>query len=284
MENNCTYQKKFPYLSRLLGKKRIPRGIKIYDRWQFNFSVSLFWLNLSIPLVERRDLKKAMKTVLFSTATATAMEEGERSEARDRCYYPGCRKDANCNCKICLDSINATLDLMSYSVQKTSLMKLSASRPNVEATPISFNPLILTTPPSGTSRIMKYPNFISPVKLSLGFEAEEEERDSSSLHRFLTLVFVLSLIFVMTIGFSCAIARVIRPKLSVFVHDLNGKLWEVQGIVNLEISNGSCKDSMWEIDQVDLETLLLQLIIVSLLGLFSVVFLTLCFQCRRECS
>ncbi|XP_022961189.1 uncharacterized protein LOC111461498 [Cucurbita moschata] len=188
-----------------------------------------------------------MKTVLFSTATA--MEEGERSEARDRCYYPGCRKDANCNCKICLDSINATLDLMSYSVQKTSLMKLSASRPNVEATPISFNPLILTTPPSGTSRIMKYPNFISPVKLSLGFEAEEEERDSSSLHRFLTLVFVLSLIFVMTIGFSCAIARVIRPKLSVFVHDLNGKLWEVQGIVNLEISNGSCKDSMWEIDQ-----------------------------------
>ncbi|XP_038902337.1 uncharacterized protein LOC120088951 [Benincasa hispida] len=199
-----------------------------------------------------------------TTTTAAAIEEDERSEARDSCYYPGCRKDANCDCKICLDSINATLDLMPYSVQKSSLTKLSASRPKVETTPISFNPSILTTPTTVTSRILKYPKFESPVKLSSKFKAEEGERDSSSLRRFVTLVFVLSLILVVTTGFSCAIARVIRPKLSAeivrtasknsqFVQDLNGKLRvlqrELQGMVNGEISNCSYSNSYWEIDQ-----------------------------------
>ncbi|KAJ6981714.1 hypothetical protein NC653_024955 [Populus alba x Populus x berolinensis] len=42
----------------------------------------------------------------------TAMEE------RDSCYFPGCRKDANCNCDICLASINATLDLMPVTIHK----------------------------------------------------------------------------------------------------------------------------------------------------------------------
>lgn len=205
-----------------------------------------------------------------AAVAAAAMEEDERSEARDSCYYPGCRKDANCNCKICLDSINATLDLMPYSVQKSSLTKLSASRPNLETTPISFNPSILTTPTSGTSRILNYPKFESPVKLSSRFKAEEGERDSSSLRRFFMLVFVMSLIFAVTTGFSCAIARVIRPNLSAeivrtasknswFVQDLNGKLRvlqrELQGMVNEEISNCSYSNSMWEIDQVGLEIL-----------------------------
>ncbi|KAA0049354.1 hypothetical protein IC582_012690 [Cucumis melo] len=212
-----------------------------------------------------------MKTVLStsvssnSTTTTAAIEDDERSEARDSCYYPGCRKDANCDCKICLESINATLDLMPYSVQKSSLTKFSSSRPNnVETTPISFNPSILTTPTTVTSRISKYPKFESPVKLGSKFKVEEGGRDSSSLRRFVTLVFVLSLILAVTTGFSCAIARVIRPKLSAeivrtasknsqFVQDLNGKLRvlerEFQGMVNAEISNCSYSNSYWEIDQ-----------------------------------
>lgn len=225
--------------------------------------------------IEKTKPKEAMKTVLStsvssnSTTTTAAVEDDERSEARDSCYYPGCRKDANCDCKICLESINATLDLMPYSVQKSSLTKLSASRPNVETTPISFNPSILTTPTTVTSRISKYPKFESPVKLSSKFKAEEGGRDSSSLRRFVTLVFVLSLILAVTTGFSCAIARVIRPKLSAeivrtasknsqFVQNLNGKLRvlerELQGMVNAEISNCSYSNSYWEIDQVDFQT------------------------------
>jgi hypothetical protein len=32
--------------------------------------------------------------------------------AGDSCYYPGCRKDANCACEMCLASIDATRDLV----------------------------------------------------------------------------------------------------------------------------------------------------------------------------
>lgn len=32
--------------------------------------------------------------------------------AGDSCYYPGCRKDANCKCEMCLASIDATRDLV----------------------------------------------------------------------------------------------------------------------------------------------------------------------------
>lgn len=221
-----------------------------------------------------------MKTVLSTSASsnstitaAAAMEEDERSEARDSCYYPGCRKDANCSCKICLDSISATLDLMPYSVQKSSLTKLSASRPNVETTPISFDASILTTPTSDTPRILSFPDFKSPVKLSSRFKAETREGNLDSLRRFLKLIFVLSLIFAAAAGFSWAIAGVIRPSLSAeivrtagrnsqFVQDLNGKLRvlqrELQGMVKGEISNCSYSNSMWKIDQVDSKTLLFQ--------------------------
>ncbi|RLN39916.1 uncharacterized protein C2845_PM01G28350 [Panicum miliaceum] len=34
------------------------------------------------------------------------------ARAGDSCYYPGCRKDANCACEMCLASIDATRDLV----------------------------------------------------------------------------------------------------------------------------------------------------------------------------
>ncbi|KAK8332596.1 hypothetical protein V6Z11_A10G150800 [Gossypium hirsutum] len=53
-------------------------------------------------------------------STTITMEDDVRTETRDSNYFPGCRKDANCKCEICLASINATLDLMPLSVQKSS--------------------------------------------------------------------------------------------------------------------------------------------------------------------
>ncbi|XP_026434967.1 uncharacterized protein LOC113332657 isoform X3 [Papaver somniferum] len=93
-----------------------------------------------------------MKTGLTSSSSSSS---GTRSsttmEDRDSCYFPGCRKDTNCDCEICLASINATLDLMPMSIQKSSLTKISASslsklRSSVERTPISYNQSILSTP------------------------------------------------------------------------------------------------------------------------------------------
>ncbi|KAL1214351.1 hypothetical protein V5N11_014583 [Cardamine amara subsp. amara] len=88
----------------------------------------------------------------MSSSTMTTSVSTEDSERRDsNCYFPDCRKDANCSCEICLDSLNATLDLMPLSVQKSSLTKLSYAsnfKSTVESTPTSFDPTLVTTPVS----------------------------------------------------------------------------------------------------------------------------------------
>ena len=102
--------------------------------------------------------------------------EDERSETQDSCYYPRCRKDANCNCEICLASINATLDLMPVSVHKTILTKLSSSRAqnnDVERTPISFNALILSTPTTEFSPY--FGRFGSQIECEIESDGEDGE-------------------------------------------------------------------------------------------------------------
>ena len=42
-------------------------------------------------------------------------------------YFPGCRKDANCTCEICLASINATLDLLPEGSSTRTLQKSSVT-------------------------------------------------------------------------------------------------------------------------------------------------------------
>ncbi|KAK7861108.1 hypothetical protein CFP56_024207 [Quercus suber] len=203
-----------------------------------------------------------------TTATAIAMED-ERSETRDSCYYPGCRKDANCNCEICLASINATLDLMPVSVHKTTLTKLSSSRAqnnDVERTPISFNASILSTPRSSSRPVLaSSPVLKSSARSNLMERMEKSEKEWVWKGWFVKLVVGLSLIFAVEFGFSSGVCGILRPVLSPeivkhvgekswVVQDLKGKLRfvqrELQGlIVDGEVSNCSYVDSTWEIDQ-----------------------------------
>jgi hypothetical protein len=44
--------------------------------------------------------------------SAVVLPWAARAAAGDSCYYPGCRKDANCSCEMCLASIDATRDLV----------------------------------------------------------------------------------------------------------------------------------------------------------------------------
>jgi hypothetical protein len=125
-----------------------------------------------------------MKTVILASAsgkssTTTVAMEDDRSETRDSCYFPGCRKDANCNCKICWASISATLDLMPISCQKSTLTKLSNSRPgrDAERTPISFNSSILSTPRSSPDRLPASPVVISKARLNLDEKMGKSEGD-----------------------------------------------------------------------------------------------------------
>ncbi|CAD6214506.1 unnamed protein product [Miscanthus lutarioriparius] len=46
------------------------------------------------------------------TPPSAVVQWAARAGVGDSCYYPGCRKDANCACEICLASIDATRDLV----------------------------------------------------------------------------------------------------------------------------------------------------------------------------
>ncbi|KAJ4961942.1 hypothetical protein NE237_021852 [Protea cynaroides] len=82
-----------------------------------------------------------IKTVILlssSSAISLSITMEDRSENHECRYFPGSRKDASCICKICLASISATLDLMPLSIQRSSLMNLSASKSKVEVPMIAI--------------------------------------------------------------------------------------------------------------------------------------------------
>ncbi|OVA15503.1 ERG2/sigma1 receptor-like [Macleaya cordata] len=207
-----------------------------------------------------------MKTVVLTSSSAksrTTMDD--RSENRDSCYFPGCRKDTKCNCEICLASINATLDLMPMSVQKSSLTKLSSSKSMVERTPISFNQSILSTPKQSIQRILASPPLKSTAK-SVPLEKITKKRKKSWVFGFyIWRIFVgFCLIFAVDSGFSWIVSELLQPKLSpemvnnigkqsLLGHDLNDRLGLLQRklgkVVTGKVSSCSSEDSIWELNQ-----------------------------------
>ncbi|KAF5738644.1 hypothetical protein HS088_TW13G01545 [Tripterygium wilfordii] len=201
-----------------------------------------------------------------TSTTTTAMEE------RDSCYFPGCRKDANCDCDICLASINATLDLMPISIKKSSLTKFSGPGSCVERTPISFDPSIMSTPRSNTTQNLEPPALKSTARVR--FNEKSENRGSNNLgfragtRSFLRrLILCFSLILVVEIGFSWMVSGIFRPVLSPEVvtsighkssvtRDLNGRLRFLQNelkiLVDGKVSNCSYANSAWKIHQNNL--------------------------------
>lgn len=195
--------------------------------------------------------------------------EDDRSENRDSCYYPGCRKDANCKCDMCLASINATLDLMPFSSQKSTLTKFSASRPktnrSVELTPISFDASVLSTPRSNSPQIPKSPGRKSSARLKVKEKIKKRERNWGFGCDFWRMILGLSLVYFAVSGVSNLVSGALKPVLSPemvrnvgekswVVDDLNGRLRflqkEVQGLVQGKVSNCSYSNSIWEISQV----------------------------------
>ncbi|KAL8234503.1 hypothetical protein R6Q59_020603 [Mikania micrantha] len=87
------------------------------------------------------------------------------------CFTP-CRRDANCTCKICQASINATLDLLPVSAQRTTITKISSSKPSPPETPIFFNPCTVSTPKSDSPRLTPVN---STIRTDLQVEEQEEE-------------------------------------------------------------------------------------------------------------
>lgn len=208
-----------------------------------------------------------------STTTMTTLST-EDSERRDsNCYFPDCRKDANCSCEICLDSLNATLDLMPLSVQKSSLTKLSYAsnfKPTVESTPTSSDPTVVTTPVSVSRPILRV--ISSPkkkkkeVKKSIASEPKKTTKNERRplICAVLKVVFVIGLALCLELGFRKGILKpefteeIVRKvgERSQAECDLDAKLRlledELKGFVNNNGKFSSCRgsNSNWKIKQV----------------------------------
>ncbi|KAJ4954735.1 hypothetical protein NE237_011518 [Protea cynaroides] len=211
-----------------------------------------------------------MKTVVLtssSSARTLSSTMEDRSETRDSCYFPGCRKDANCSCDICLASINATLDLMPMSIHRNSLTKFSASKPMKERTPISFNPSVLSTPKLDAHQFSETPE--TPPLKSTGKSGPSEKmkrrKKRSRVFGFNSKFLVaVGLIFAADSMLGWLISGFFRSALSSEMvrrmgeESCNLKDWnmrldflekKLRDTVHVNVSNCRSTDSIWKLDQ-----------------------------------
>lgn len=199
-----------------------------------------------------------------SATTTTATMDDDSSESRESCYVPGCRRDTNCNCKICLASINATLDLMPSSIHRSSLTKISKPVPT---TPVSFNSSFLSTPRSGNPRVMASPPLNSTGRMGFHEKIKRKKRDLGFGFSLMRFVVGLSLIFSAECGFSWVVSGILNPQFSPGIvrnvaekswvsQDINGRFEflerKLQSLINDKVSSCSSYDSVWEINQDNL--------------------------------
>ncbi|GFP84043.1 hypothetical protein PHJA_000547900 [Phtheirospermum japonicum] len=213
-----------------------------------------------------------MKTVIFtpdsSVKSSTTMETNP-SETRDSFYYPGCRKDANCNCDICIASINATLDLIPQSIHRSSLTNHSVSRPAIHRSPVSFASSIDLSTPKSSARTRPPENLLSPPlsPTEISRFGEKVKRRKRELGIGVSVVrFILGLILVCGVDFgvSWMVSRVLKARLSPGsvmnlgenskgIEGLDGRFMflkkGLEGFVGKQVSSCNSVDSAWKISQ-----------------------------------
>lgn len=192
----------------------------------------------------------------------------DRSERRgsDISYFPGCRKDTNCHCDICLASIDATRDLIpSGGSIRTSVTKLSVSRP----TP---SPFVAGSPPTSpetgsTVTPPSTPVIESRTRSRPAAKAVAKKEESWGLScRAVRILVGLFLLWAADMGLSAVIMKDFSSKLTpevvsrageecrVLGNDLKGILQLLQQrmgkLVGGRASNCSSVDSFWEMNPV----------------------------------
>ncbi|XP_008804953.1 uncharacterized protein LOC103718083 [Phoenix dactylifera] len=215
-----------------------------------------------------------MKSVVLTPASASSSRARsatgrDRSEGRcDSCYFPGCRKDTNCHCEICLASINATRDLIpsGSAIQQSSLTKLSATKPVPRRPLVLFDPETPPATPESGSTITVTPPIQSSVKSRPPEKAVIKRKRSWILgDRVLRFLAGLCLLWVLDSGFSAVVWTDFSPKLTaetvkqageesgVLLGDLTGGLrvllQKIERAVGEKVSDCSSDDSVWEFKQ-----------------------------------
>ncbi|KAG2324132.1 hypothetical protein Bca52824_006860 [Brassica carinata] len=171
----------------------------------------------------------------MTTTTTTVSTEGDSERRDSNCYFPDCRKDANCSCEICLDSLNATLDLMPLSVQRSSLTKLSYAastfKPTVESTPSSFDPAVVTTPASVSRPISKV-MISQPKKRLVKKPTENEEPRMKKIEKkrktrtcvvIMKVVLVIGLVLCLELAFGWVVKGVLKHEFTEEIVRISGE-------------------------------------------------------------
>lgn len=223
-----------------------------------------------------------------ATATASSRTRSAASSTRDRgdarsvgdsCYFPGCRKDANCHCEICLASIHATRDLLPSAascLHQSSLTRLSAARPKKAApAPVPFgdeSPPATPESPDSTVTPPPTPPIRSPVKSRpVKGKSVKKERYWPLFRSLVRILVWLFLLLAADSGFSAVLSKDFGPKLMPEVisrlgeesrllgDDLEGMLellqQSLEALLDKKVANCSSIDSNWEMNQVPLSFL-----------------------------
>ncbi|WOK91575.1 hypothetical protein Cni_G00266 [Canna indica] len=223
-------------------------------------------------------MKPAVALTPSTASSRNSSAASSETRGGDSCYFPGCRKDANCHCEICLASIHATRDLIpsgAASIQwhRSSLTKLSVSKPRragLEPVPFDDAESPPPTPEAVASTVTppSTPPIRPPVRSRPSEEIAIEKHRSWSFGGSLIGVLVcLLLLWAVDAGFSAVILKRFGPKLTaglvsqvgedsrVLRKDLKKRLELVQqrmdNLVGGRVSNCSSVDSNWGMNQGD---------------------------------
>ncbi|XP_047947353.1 uncharacterized protein LOC125193568 [Salvia hispanica] len=195
-----------------------------------------------------KDIDETMKIMILtpnSSVKSSTTTVGVGS--RENCYYPGCKKDANCKCEMCIASFNATLDLMPQTAQRNSLTKLSVSRPKIRRSP---------APLASSGNVVSTPKSRIPTN--------SQQKRKGEFKYLVRLLFGLIVVFGLEFGFSWMISGVLKCQLmpelvesmagNSRVHeDLNGKFLflknQLEGFVGIRVSSCNSANSVWKISQ-----------------------------------
>ncbi|KVH93526.1 uncharacterized protein LOC112517358 [Cynara cardunculus var. scolymus] len=177
-------------------------------------------------------------------ATTVQTPKSSVKSSSTRCLSTRCRRDANCKCDICIASFNATLDLLPMSVQRSSLTRLSSSKPSPPQTPIFCNPSTDSTPESETSRLMVSPPLNSTLRTDFRQKIKRKKIEFGDSVMMMKWFLVLCLILITKFGFSFVTSRVMKAKLSLeIVRNLSEKSQGFHDVnERLEFLNGELQD------------------------------------------
>ncbi|KAJ0981681.1 hypothetical protein J5N97_009936 [Dioscorea zingiberensis] len=196
------------------------------------------------------------RTPSSTSSLAASRGQLETSPEPNSCYFPGCRKDTNCKCDICLASINATLDLVPNSSHSAVTKLSSSSAPRrplftpVKTTPATLKPITTTLSPpiQSTAKSM-------PVKVR---HVAKKKTDVGT--KVLVVLMVLALVLLVDYGVPKMVAwNGFQPKLraETVSKGLVGELRErirlvqqrIEDVVDEKVFDCSSHSSGWEFHQ-----------------------------------